>query len=197
MKNLKKYFITGLAIIVPVFLSIYVLVYIFLFTDKILGRFFSAKFGWYVPGPGFIVFLSLVVFVGFLANRFLGHKIFITLEKWFSELPLINKIYPTVKQIVGFISAQKEFGFKKVVLVEYPSKGLWSMGFLTNEQFVQINRSVGKDMVSVYIATVPGPLTGNLIFVPKEDVRQVDISIGDALKIIISGGVVGLANMKR
>jgi len=96
-------------------------------------------------------------------------------------------IYPTLKQIVSFISAQKEFGFKCVVLVEYPGKGLWSLGFLTNEGFKNINDAMGTEMAAVYISTVPGPLAGNLVFVPKGQIRFPEITIVEALKIIISG----------
>jgi len=130
------------------------------------------------------------VFVGFLATRFLGHRLFILLEKWFAAFPLIKDIYPTVKQMIGFMSAQRESGFKKVVLIEYPGKGVWSLGFLTNEQFAAIDAVMDADMVSVYVSTVPGPFSGMLVFVRRSDIKFPDISIKDAVKIIFSGGVV-------
>lgn len=192
MERLRRYLVAGLIVVVPVLLTVYVLVIMFRLVDGILGRFLNVYFkeilGFYIPGLGFLISLFFILFVGFLATRFLGKKIFIALERWFSGLPLINKIYPTLKQIVLFILAQKEFGFKKVVLVEYPSKGIWSLGFLTNESFQQINRVSDREMVSVFIASTPGPLTGYVIFVAKEEIKFLDISISDALKIIISGG---------
>ena len=89
-----------------------------------------------------------------------------------------------------FISQQKEFGFKRVVLVQYPSKGIWTMGFLTNEHLEKFNAAAGRELVSVLIPTVPNPLTGFVIFVPKEEVISVDVDVKDAIKICISGGVV-------
>lgn len=192
MERLRRYLVAGLIVVVPVLLTVYVLVIMFRLVDGILGRFLNVYFkeilGFYIPGLGFLISLVFILFVGFLATRFLGKKVFIVLERWFSGLPLVNKIYPALKQIILFILAQKEFGFKKVVLVEYPSKGIWSLGFLTNEGFQQINKASHREIVSVFIASTPGPLTGYVIFVPKEEIKFLDISISDALKIIISGG---------
>ncbi|MBI4982580.1 MAG: DUF502 domain-containing protein [Candidatus Omnitrophica bacterium] len=193
MQSLKRYFITGLAVVVPIFLTIYVLVVVFQMVDGILGRFLNVylkeTLGFYIPGLGLLLFLLVILFIGFMATRFIGKKIYPQIEKWFASLPLVNKIYPTLKQIIQFIMAQKEFGFKKVVLVEYPSKGIWSLGFLTNENFQQITSACGKEMAAVFLSTTPGPFSGYVVFFPKEEIKFLDISITDALKIIISGGV--------
>ena len=193
MNRLRKYFITGLAVVVPVFLTVYVLVVLFRFTDNILGRFLNVYFrntlGFYIPGLGVLIFLLLILSAGFLANRYIGKRIFLLIDKWFSNLPLIRNIYPTFKQVISFILVQKEFGFKKVVLVEYPSKGIWSLGFLTNEEFQKLSQISKKAMVSIFMPTSPGPFTGVVIFVAKEDLQFPDISIAEAFKIIISGGV--------
>jgi uncharacterized membrane protein len=125
-----------------------------------------------------------------MASWFIGKKILQDFEKFFSGLPLVKNIYPGFKQLVLFLLAQKEFGFQKVVLVEYPSKGLWSVGFLTNDQFPKISGIFNKDIVSVFVPSSPGPLTGYVVFVPREEVKFPDISVSDALKIVISGGVV-------
>jgi uncharacterized membrane protein len=197
MKSLKQYFITGLIVIIPVFLTVYVLVFIFQFFDGILGRFINnyikQKLGFFIPGLGLILSLCIVFLVGFMAKRIFGkEKIFLNFEKWFSELPVIKNIYPAFKQLVLFVLAQKEFGFKKVVLVEYPSKGIWSVGFLTNEPFQKINNEFKREMVPVFVPSSPGPLTGYVLFVPKEELKFPDISVSDALKIIISGGVLAI-----
>ena len=193
MNRLRKYFITGLAVVVPVFLTVYVSVVLFRFTDNILGRFLNVylrnTLGFNIPGLGVLIFLLVIVSVGFLANRYIGKRIFPLIDRWFSSLPLIRNIYPTFKQVISFILAQKGFGFKKVVLVEYPSKGIWSLGFLTNEEFPKLSQISEKAIVSIFMPTSPGPFTGVVIFVAKEDLRFPDISIADAFKIIISGGV--------
>lgn len=193
MNRLKRYLITGLIVVIPIFLTIYILIAVFQFVDGILGSFLNVylknSLGFYIPGLGFLLFFLIIILVGFMATRFIGRNFFPRVEKWFSGLPLINKIYPALKQIVLFILAQKEFGLKKVVLVEYPSKGIWSLGFLTNEQIKNVVDAAGREMVAVFVPSSPGPLTGYVIFVPKEELRFVDFSITDALKIIISGGV--------
>jgi len=193
MNNLKKYLITGLVVVIPFSLTIYLLVVVFRFLDNILGIFLvdylKKSWGFYVPGIGFILFLLLILLVGMLAAKFLKHRIFLKMEIWFSGLPLIKNIYPAVKQVILFVSAQKEFGFKKVVLVEYPSKGIWSLGFITNDGFAELNRTIGKDAVAVFLPMSPGPLSGYVIFVSKDEVKFPDMSVNAALNIIISAGV--------
>ncbi len=193
IKLLKKYFVTGLIVVGPVALTIYVLVILFQFADSIFGKYLNDQLqkilGVEFPFLGFIVPILIIFAIGFLANQFLGRKIFPFLERWFAGIPLIKNIYPAFKQIIRFILAQKEFGFKKVVLVEYPSSGIWSIGFLTNENFKRINQVCQQDLVVVFIPNSPGPLTGYTVFVPKEKVRQLDIPVSEAIKIIISAGV--------
>ncbi len=193
MNKLKKYFITGLVVVIPVSLTFYILYAVFQFIDNILGTFITgyvkSAWGFYVPGIGFLICLLLILLVGILATRFLKHRIFLNFEKWFSNLPLIKSIYPALKQVILFVSAQKEFGFKKVVLVEYPSRGLWSLGFITNEGFTSLNQTVGKDLVAVFLAMSPGPLSGYVVFVPKEEIKFPEMSVKEALNIIISAGV--------
>ena len=193
MNNLKKYLITGLVVVIPFSLTIYLLVVVFRFLDNILGIFLvdylKKSWGFYVPGIGFLLFLLLILLVGMLATKFLKHRIFLKMEIWFSGLPLIKNIYPAVKQVILFVSAQKEFGFKKVVLVEYPSKGIWSLGFITNDGFAELNRAIGKDTVAVFLPMSPGPLSGYVIFVAKDEVKFPDMSVNAALIIFISAVV--------
>ncbi len=193
MNKLRKYFITGLVVVVPVLLTIFVLAALFRFTDNILGRFLNVylenTLGFYIPGLGILLFILVILLAGLLANRYIGKRIFPLIDKWFSDLPLIRNIYPAFKQVISFVLIQKEFGFKKVVLVEYPSAGIWSLGFLTNEELQKINQVTNKPMVSVFVPTSPGPFTGMVIFVAQENLKFPDISIADAFRIIISGGV--------
>ncbi|MDD5079790.1 MAG: DUF502 domain-containing protein [Candidatus Omnitrophica bacterium] len=193
MDKIKKYFITGIVLIIPVYLSIYLLASIFIFLDNLLGRFINVYLqsilGFSVFGLGFLVFLILIVLIGWLAKRFIAHRLFVEFEKWFAGLPLIRNIYPAIKEVLLFITTQKELGFKKVVLIEYPSKGLYSIGFLTNDQFEIVNKAAGGDMVSVFISTTPGPLTGNMVFVPRSQVKFLDVTVKQAVHMVMSGGV--------
>lgn len=193
MKTLKRYFVTGLVVVVPVVFTVYVLVVLFQFIDDILGRYINAHFknvlGFYIPGIGVLLFLLIIFFTGFLASRFIGKKIFSGLGKWFSGLPLIKIIYPALSQVVQFLLQQKEFGFKKTVLIEYPSAGLWSIGFLTNEQFYSINTACAQDLVAVFVPNTPGPFSGYVVFVARNKVKFLDMPVAEAIQIILSGGV--------
>ncbi len=193
MKTLKRYFITGLIAIIPIFLTVYLFIFIFRFFDGILGGFLNnyikAQLGFSIPGLGLILSLAIVLLAGFMTSRFVGREIFLLMEKWYASLPLIKSIYPAFKQLVTFLLSQKEGGFKKAVLVEYPSKGIWSVGFLTNEGLEKINTALSGDMVAVFLILTPGPFSGYVVFVPRGELRFPDITVSDALKIVISGGV--------
>ena len=193
MKTLKRYFITGLIAIIPLFLTVYLFIFIFRFFDGILGGFLNnyinAQLGFSIPGLGLILYLAIILLAGFMTSRFVGREIFLLLEKWYASLPLIKSIYPAFKQLTTFLLSQKEGGFKKAVLVEYPSKGIWSIGFLTNEGLEKINNALNRDMVAVFLILTPGPLSGYVVFVAREELKFPDISVSDALKIVISGGV--------
>lgn len=197
MKKLRQYFITGVLAIVPVFLTLYFLVLIFKFCDGILGRFVNvylrSEFGIEIPGLGILLSLFIIVFSGFILTRLISKRISRQFEKWFENLPLIKDIYPAFKKLLSFMLGQGGYSFQRVVLVEYPSKGLWSVGFLTNENLQIINNAFGRKMVAVFIPSSPGPLTGYVIFTSMEGLKFPDISVRDALKIVISGGVFDIA----
>jgi uncharacterized membrane protein len=193
MTALKRYFATGLLITLPAFITLYLLYGIFLFVDGICGKvinfYLKKHFGFSVPGIGFIIGIIVVFAVGFIAANFFGRRIFMAFESWFLKLPFIRYVYPLAKQVVNSFVSKDKPAFKKVVLVEYPSKGIWSLGFITNESFKDANEKAGKELVHVFIATTPSPLTGFLILVPREDVKVLNISIEEGVKLIVSGGI--------
>lgn len=192
--KIRHYFGTGLLITLPVFVTLYFLFIIFRFIDGIFGKvvnmYIQKHMGFAIPGVGFIIGILIVFGVGFTAANFFGKKIIYALERWFLKFPFIRQIYPAAKQIVDSFISKDSPAFKKVVLVQYPSKGIWAIGFLTNESFKEANEKSGADLLHVFIATTPSPLTGFLILVPKDEVRDLGISIEDGIKLIISGGIV-------
>jgi len=190
----KRYLFTGLALIMPVVVTLYVIIASFRFVDNILGRFINLyleqTMGFYIPGIGIILFLSIILFTGFLAVHLFGKNLFPALERWFSRLPFIKQIYPSVKKIFNFVFSQDKPILKKVVMVEYPRKGIYSPGFVVNEGPQELEDITQEEMVNVLIPTAPSPMSGYLIVVPKKDVIFLDMSIEDGLKMIISVGVV-------
>ncbi len=191
--DLRTYFFTGLAAILPIFATCYVIFFLFVFTDSILGRFINAylqnKLGFYIPGLGIIIFVLLILFAGILAKYLLGRRLFVWFESSLLRIPLIKQIYLSFKQIVEFLFSQKKRTFKKVVLVEYPRKGIWSLGFVTNEGMPAAKQLTSEDLINVFIPSSPGPLTGYLVFVRRQEAIFLDISVEDAIKMVFSGGV--------
>jgi len=190
MNRLKRYLLTGLIVLLPVVLTAYVFITIFRFADGILGRFIEGLIGFYIPGIGLILSLVIVLLIGFLTTVLLGRRIFIVIENIFLRFPLVRQIYPSAKQIINFIFSKDRPRFRKVVLIEYPRKGIWSIGFITNETPQKIKTKTGEDLLNVFIPSSPGPITGYIMFVPKKDIIFLDMTVEDGLKLIISGGVV-------
>ena len=194
MSKLKRYFVTGLLVTLPVFLTLYFLFIAFKFIDGIWGKlinfYLKKHLGFVIPGLGFILGILTVLVVGFIATNFLGKKVFHAVEGWFLHLPIIRQIYPAVKQIIDALISKDRPAFKKVVMVEFPSKGIWSIGFVTNDSFAKAQEKAGAELNHVLIGTTPSPFSGYFILVPKSDVKFLDISTEEAIKLIASGGIV-------
>jgi uncharacterized membrane protein len=195
MRRLRHYFATGLLITLPVFFTLYLIFVIVRFIDGIWGKiinYYLVKYlGFAIPGLGFILGIITVIVVGFVATNIFGKRLIQMLERWFLKFPFIRQIYPAARQIVDSFLSKESPAFKKVVLVEYPSKGLWAIGFLTNDSFKEANEKSGRDLVHVMVATTPSPLTGFLALIPREEIKILDISIEEGIKLIVSGGIVG------
>ena len=193
LKNIKKYFITGILVLFPLLITIFILINVFNFTDRILGKYINTYLknilGFYIPGLGIILCIIILFFVGFLTTHFIGRRLYLLLDKALRRFPLIRLIYPSAKQIIEFLFAQKSYAFKKVVLVEYPRKGIWSIGFTTNEGFQEAKEKSNHDLLNVFIPSSPGPLTGFLVLIPRQEVVFLDIATEDAIRLLVSGGV--------
>ncbi len=194
MSKIKRYFIAGLLITLPVFFTLYFLFVAFRFIDGIWGKlinyYLKREFGFSIPGLGIILGVFTVFIIGFIATNFLGKRVFRSVEGWFLKFPLIRQIYPSTKQIVSSFLSKDAPTFKKVVLVEYPSKGIWAVGFITNDSFKEAEEKTGEELVHVLIGTTPTPLSGFLILVPKKNIKFLDISVEEGIKLVVSGGIV-------
>lgn len=192
-QSLRKYFITGLIFLLPLVLTIYIIVVLFKFADGLLGRYINdylrETIGFSIPGLGLLLTLILILVCGFFAANFIGKKIIPWIEKLWLKLPLVRQIYLPAKQLIDFIFSKEKAAFKKVVLIQYPRQGTYSVGFITNEGFEEAKKKTGKDLVTVFIGGTPSPFTGFFVLIPKEEIIILDISIEDGMKLIISGGV--------
>jgi uncharacterized membrane protein len=190
----KKYFFSGLAVFLPIGLTIYVFIWVLNFVESIFGRylrpFFLDYYDFYFWGLGIIALLLIVLFCGFLVTNYFGRALQAQAEKIMLRIPLMANIYPAFKEIAGFIFREKAAKFEKVVLVEWPRKGVYTIGFLTNTSPRVIIDKLGREMVNVLIPTVPNPVTGFIMMFPKEEVVLIEMSFEEALRTIVSGGVV-------
>lgn len=193
-KAKRKYFLTGLLIVLPVLITVYLFVSLFSFFDNILGRYISrltiAYFDVKIPGLGLLVFILLIFVTGFFATNFLGRKLFLYFEHVWFRFPVIKKIYPAAKQVTHFLFGQKLKGqLQKVILVEYPRKGVFVIAFVTNHTDTVIAGHARKELLNVLVPSVPNPLTGFLIHVPADEVIYLDMTVEEAVKMVVSGGV--------
>lgn len=190
---IKKIFITGLTAVIPLVITIYVVYGLFHFADGILGKhineFFYAYIGYKVPGLGILIAVLLIFFLG-LILRLSRMKIFRWAERLVLRVPLVNKIYFPIKRIVDFLFSPPQKNFRSAVLVEYPRKGIYSLGFLTNENTIEFKEKGARKLCSVYMPSSPSPITGFIIIVDEKDLIPLDMGVEDALKLIISGGLI-------
>lgn len=193
MLKLRHYFITGLLLLLPLYITFYLFFVIFKFIDGIFGglinKYLRSSLGFSIPGVGIILGILIVILAGFIASHFFSKRVLSGIEKWFSGLPGIRQIYPSTKQMVGFLFSKDKVAFKKVVLVEYPSKGIWSIGFLTNEGFKEAKVKTQEDLLHVFIPGTPGPWSGFFVLIPKREVKFLDMLVEDGIKLIVSAGI--------
>ena len=184
---LRRYFITGLATLFPVVLTVWLIVQIVQLADGLLGN----AFGFKIFGLGLLVTVVIIILVGVITVHLFGRLIFRTVEIVFVRLPFVRKVYPAVKQLAEFIFAEggPQTRFRRVVLVPYPRVGTYSIAFVTNECKTT---ATGKPetLLTLLIPNPPSPFTGPIIFAPEDEVIPLDLSVEDAIKLIVSGGVV-------
>jgi uncharacterized membrane protein len=143
-----------------------------------------------IPGVGFILTILIIFAVGLASTNVIGKKIFERFEIFLDRIPLVKSIYSGAKQVIHTIATANKASFSRVVLIQFPSKGLYTIGFITGDTHGEINHIMKSDMVNVFMATVPNPTTGFFLMIPKEDVIPLSMSIEDGIKIIMSGGII-------
>ncbi|RKY62819.1 MAG: DUF502 domain-containing protein [Candidatus Latescibacterota bacterium] len=191
LRKLRGDLLTGLVVLTPLVVTLYIFVQLFLKVDNLLGRFFRLLPGEKgIPGLGFVAVIFLLVLVGMLTRSVAGRSVIRAGEGILARVPLVNRVYLTVRQISQALLSGRRAIFQQVVLVEYPRKGLYCLGFVTSKAWEGIEVAGGEELLAVFLPTTPNPTSGFLLFVPKKEVIQLDISVEDALKMVISGGVV-------
>lgn len=202
----RNSFLTGLVVIAPVALTIwliwsvigwidgFVLPFIpnLYHPDNILNTFFGQDVAINIRGLGVVVFLLFTTFVGWIAKGFLGRSLIRVGENLVRRMPVVRSIYSGVKQIAETVFAQSDRSFEKACLIEYPRKGIWAVGFVSTEAKgeVKYKAKSNSDLLSVFVPTTPNPTSGFMLFFPRNDVIELEMSIEDAAKLVISAGLV-------
>ena len=190
--SLQKYLLTGVIAIVPTAVTLYIIYYIFKFTDSFLGNTLSEALGFSLPGMGIFVTALICLLVGFLAQYYFGQKIISGLDNSLNNIPVVKSVYSSIKQVADVFINNSKDNFKRVVMLEFPKENSWAIGFVSSDFLLKVDADIPeKDaMITVFVPTTPNPTSGYLIIVPKTKVIDLDISIEDAMKIIVSGGLV-------
>jgi len=192
---MKKYLITGLLIWIPLVITIWVLKLIVDTLDQTLlllpDQFRTERWlGVYVPGMGVIMTLVIVVLTGVFAANFLGERLVRLWHEILHRIPVVNSIYSSVKQVSDTLFSSSGQAFRKALLVQWPREGMWTIAFLTGVPGGDVVSHLKGDYVSVYVPTTPNPTGGYFVIVARGDVIELDMSVDQALKYIISMGVV-------
>jgi len=193
--KLKNVFLAGLAVAIPVGLTIYILIFLIDLMDGLLrvipaGLHPDQFLGFRIPGLGVIATLILIFIAGLIATSYAGGKFFRLAESLVDRIPLVRGIYQAIKQIVQTMVSKEGQSFKKVVLVEFPREGLFTAAFVTGTATGELREKTGGRCLNLFVPTTPNPTSGYYLIVPEESVTALEMSVEEAFKLIISGGMI-------
>ncbi|MFW6190492.1 MAG: DUF502 domain-containing protein [Candidatus Bipolaricaulota bacterium] len=198
---IKSTFINGLLVILPLSITFYVLWVIYKTILRFTGE--GSEFGHlitdflkvtvgreWLPGIGALLTLLLVFLVGLVTRIYVGRKVYDLLDRIMGSTPFVNKMYVTLKQITSAVFSRESNTFRDVVMFEYPRRGSYVVGFVTNEELGEIEEIIGEDVVAAFVFTTPNPLSGKTLFIPKKDLTYLDLTIEEGLRLVLSMGIV-------
>ena len=193
--KIRGYFLTGIVVTAPVGLTFYVAILFIGFIDSKVRNIIPVKYQYdsmlpiEIPGIGLLFVFILLTFIGFLTAGIVGRFIIKLGERIISRLPIIRSVYGALKQIFESVLASSSRSFREVVLVEYPRKGIWAIGFITGATKGEVQDSTKNEMVNVFLPTTPNPTSGFLLFLPKKDIQRLSMTVEEGIKMIISAGM--------
>lgn len=193
MKDIRRYLFAGLGVWLPILVTFMVVRFIVEILDTTIA--FLPKnyqpthvLGFYIPGFGILFSLAVLFVTGMVATNFFGQQLFIWGEKLLSKIPFVSSIYTATKQVIQTLFSSKSDAFRKVLIIEYPKPGIYSLAFMTSNEFFHPTLENGS-LITVFVPTTPNPTSGFLLMIPKENVQESPMSVEEALKFIISLGV--------
>ena len=185
----RNYFILGVVVLIPLGVSLYLTLFIVKISSKILPNEINPNhyLPYDIPGLEIVISILIITFIGWLSLSFIGKKLLLILENLLKRIPILRTIYSAINQMTEAFT-KTESNKKNVVLVEYPRKGSWAVGFATRENEGEISIKTKKKLINVFIPTTPNPTSGFLLMFPKEDVIYLDLSFEEASRFIVSAG---------
>ena len=193
-KTIRRQLTTGLLVLLPVITTIILVSWLFRLLDQILGRYFARLFGEYIHGVGFVGLFLLIWLVGAISRTYLGGKLNNLKDLLIERIPLIGSIFGSIKQVSHRLLEMDASNFEQVVLIEYPRKNLYAVGFVTTKRKVELE-SEDKDLkkgrvAHVFVPTVPNPTSGYIILVPEGDLHRLNLTVEEGLKLVLSLGMI-------
>ncbi len=189
LTKIRNYFITGIVVLIPIGITVYFTLFLITISSKILPNEINPNhyLPYNIPGLEILISLFLITFIGWLSLSFLGKKFLNIFNHLLKKIPILRTIYSAIGQMTETFT-KNDAKKKNVVLVEYPRKGSWAVGFATKENSGQISVKTKKELINVFIPTTPNPTSGFLLMFPKEDIIYLDLTFEEASKFIVSAG---------
>ena len=194
--RLRNYFLTGIIVTAPVSITLYVSWQFITFIDRQVTPLIPPNYNpetylpFGLPGLGLLVMVVVLMIIGALAAGFVGRGLMRAGEHLLARMPVVRTIYSALKQVFETVFAEKSKAFREVVLIEYPRKGVWAMGFATGSTKGEVQNIIEDEVVNVFLPTTPNPTSGFLLFLPRKDVIFLTMTVEEGVKMVISAGVV-------
>ncbi len=195
LSRIRNDFVAGLLVILPAILTFIILKFLIANVDSLILKPIVAFFHFANPPLIFLIKMALflclilaITLIGFATRIVITRRVLAFIERLLSRVPMVNKIYGTIKEVCAFFR-QDRGAFRKVVLIEYPRKGMYAIGFITSEAKGEAQMKTEETIVNVFVPTTPNPTTGMLLLVPKEQIIPLDMSVEDGMKMVVSGGI--------
>lgn len=187
--RIRRYFITGLLVVTPLWGTYLILRALFVSLEGVLGNLLAEHTQFYIPGLGIVVLAVLLLLVGMLATNIFGRKLVEAWESLLKRVPVVKTVYQVLKAVVDTFSIHNREQFSRVVLVEFPRKGQYSIAFVTGITKGEIQQITPERLINVYVPTTPNPTSGYFLFVPENEIIPLSMSVEDAMKMLVSGGM--------
>jgi len=201
MARLRAYFLAGVLVTAPTAITVYLAWWIISWIDGWVRPLIPAAYNpeqflpFTIPGIGLVVVIIVLTLVGAFAAGYVGRLVLRIGEGAFARMPVVRSVYSAVKQIMETVLANKSSAFREVVMIEYPRKGLWSLGFITGPAHPEVQRTNAEEMVNVFIPCAP-PTAGYMVFVARRELTVLDMTVEDGLKLVVSAGIVSPPDRK-